>query len=301
MWYSTVYVELLKVAVLRGDVNRVQLLASLGADVNQESDGIVPLAYAANNADLAMCLCLMELGAVMDSGPLSSREHWTPLHSAVDAHMEKAVSTLLALGADPNVIITKDIISPKGQIVLCVGSSLLHLIVMKRNLKIINILVAAGVSLASSDIKGNTALHVACKQASGEIHVVQKLLDIHRKSSTIDVLQSDIVNCQNDVGQTPLMVATAVREVDVVRILLLAGASVDICDVLKKLPLHAAVEEDSEELTITLLQAGCSVDGGAPSNYPHSPLHLAITENNWTLIDILLEYGADANLRTSSH
>lgn len=294
--------ELLKISVLQKDTKMVELLAVTGVDVNGESNGVMPLVYAANNGDIKMCLCLMELGALIDASRLCSlKVYQTPLQCAIDANLEKAVSTLLLLGSDPNGVLQQDVISHTGQVLLSAGSPVLHLAVIKRNPNILTLLVDAGALWTATDARGNSTFHVACERASGDTSIVQKLLEMHRNPNADRVLSADAINFQNNLGQTPLMLAIEAREVEVVQSLLHAGASVKACDSQNKTVLHAAVKVDSEELTLRLLRAGCGVDGGAPSQYPYSPLHLAINNNNWTLVDILLEYGADINLLTSSN
>ena len=296
--------EPLALAIKQKDIRMVQLLIQLGANVNRENDGFAPLVWAANNQDLRMCLLLLNQGASLDGnnlGQLGAAQ--TPLSQAISGGLEKAVSMLLKLGSDPNGIVSWSSSSARGLQVLCAGSSMLHFAVIKRNKSIMNNLIEAHAKIIQRDGEGNTPLHLACKHTNGKSDIVKLLLDTHRKKQAGEIVElSGEIDVQNKKGRTALMVAIQECDVHVVRLLIDAGANINICDTENKTALHIAVESDSEDITLSLLRAGCKVDGEVNCSKirlpTYTPLQVAVRENNATLVDMLLEHRANTKVIT---
>jgi hypothetical protein len=105
------------------------------------------------------------------------------------------------------------------------------------------------------------------------------------------------VNFETDLSRvTPLMVATQSRRQDLVKVLLLAGAEVDVTDITGRSPLSMA-SAIGGELAITmmsnLLAAGASRNDGS--------LHNAARELNLQAMQILVEYRHDPDFPSPQH
>ncbi|XP_041367532.1 NF-kappa-B inhibitor epsilon-like [Gigantopelta aegis] len=144
----------------------------------------------------------------------------------------------------------------------------------------------------SQDGDGDTYLHLAVIQ--GDERLCYYFI---ATASCVDLL-----NLQNHQFQTPLHLAVATRQLEVVRRLLEAGASRDCRDSLGNTPLHVACREGHADVVASLLSDGNNGKGVAHSkdvalkNYDgHTCLHMAAMTTNFTNLDLLLEKGADIN------
>nr|XP_027234818.1 ankyrin repeat and SOCS box protein 13-like [Penaeus vannamei] len=91
----------LHVAALRGSSACVRRLLAAGADVNyQDSDGRIPLFYAARSRRDAARRCLQMLLEAGSSLDVPDTYGATPLHAAVEAGNAAAVEALLRAGAN---------------------------------------------------------------------------------------------------------------------------------------------------------------------------------------------------------
>ena len=95
---------------------------------------------------------------------------------------------------------------------------------------------------------------------------------------------------------TPLMLAIQARRPDVVKLLLMEGANVDISDVKNNTPLAMATDIGGELSTVmvsNLLAAGAPVDDGS--------LHNAARELNLTTVQVLVQFGHDPDFPSHLH
>ena len=95
----------------------------------------------------------------------------------------------------------------------------------------------------------------------------------------------------NAEGRHALHVSVRYGHVEIVRLLLAAGAAVDARDADSWTALHFAAEAGDTELINILLSAGASVT--ASDDYRYAPLHLAAREGHDAACEILLAAGAD--------
>ena len=289
-------------AVQLRNTNMAQLLLELGADVNRQSGGLLPVVVAANNEDVDMCTMLLSNGATLGAttGHLASTQ--TPLSIAILTGLEKAVGKLIQMGCDVNILTDVTHTSngrnhangPKR------GCSLLHLAVMKNSLPIAKKLIEAGCPLNHEDGTGNTPLHVVCTVKGGEEHALTKLFLQLADTETRTAGEIVNINARNDSGQTPLMVAIVNRNFNTALLILKAGPQLQLFDKQHWTALHYAVQQANDEVVLALLRAGCEVDAplskGEPVNC--SALHLAAEKTDPTFVDILLEFNANAHLTT---
>ncbi|KDN67062.1 hypothetical protein CSUB01_10086 [Colletotrichum sublineola] len=105
------------------------------------------------------------------------------------------------------------------------------------------------------------------------------------------------VNFESRVSQsTPLMLAIRNRRPDVVKMLLLEGAEVDVCDVKGNTPLTLSTEVGGEtaiKMMSNLLAAGASRNDGS--------LHNAARELNLPACQVLVQYGHEPDFPSTLH
>ena len=102
----------------------------------------------------------------------------------------------------------------------------------------------------------------------------------------------DINAVGNPHKETPLMVASEMGHVEIVRVLLARGANANARDHNMWTPLHWASQERRLEVVQLLLEHG--VDANARDQNKQTPLYLAL-EGRLEVARLLLERGADAN------
>jgi cytohesin len=95
-------------------------------------------------------------------------------------------------------------------------------------------------------------------------------------------------------GDTPLHIAVGDDNLEMVELLLGAGARLDIVNEDGLTPLHVAVSCYEIEIMETLLKAGANVAAG--DNAGRTPLHVAVREfMDKKVLELLVENGADVN------
>uniref|UniRef100_A0A0G4GPD1 Uncharacterized protein n=1 Tax=Chromera velia CCMP2878 TaxID=1169474 RepID=A0A0G4GPD1_9ALVE len=96
-------------------------------------------------------------------------------------------------------------------------------------------------------------------------------------------------------GRTALHMAAENNKRDVLTLLLLRGADVDVRDKFGMTPLHLAVRHGRKEICTILLEMNASV--GAKSNGGCTPLHIAAQYNRKEICSLLLDHGAKVNCK----
>lgn len=175
------------------------------------------------------------------------------------------------------------------------GENVLHIAARKRKLVAIDFLVDAGASISARDHDGLTPLHVAahCGYADALIHLVKAGADTDLRSTDDDTAldvacryghkhvvtellkqQGMNVNAANGAGSTALHQAMDEdSSVEVVELLIEAGATVDFPQLDGWTPLHFASANGNHEVAKTLLSHGADKD--RLDNEGWTPLHLA--------------------------
>jgi len=114
-----------------------------------------------------------------------------------------------------------------------------------------------------------------------------------------EVLEEDpnLLNHFSEHGFTPLGMATHFGNTDIVRYLLLKGADVNLPSQngYNVYPLHAAVSNNFEEIAKMLVEAGAEVNVLQSSRT--TPLHTAAQNGNIELLILLLENGARVDIK----
>jgi uncharacterized protein len=108
----------------------------------------------------------------------------------------------------------------------------------------------------------------------------------------------ELINSFSDDGFTPLGLACYFGHEEAARYLLLKGAEVNICsrNGYHVYPIHSAVAANNTDITKILLEAGANVNVSQISGL--TPLHSAAHHGNIELIILLLEAGANVYAKT---
>ncbi|XP_071101317.1 ankyrin repeat and SOCS box protein 1-like [Haliotis cracherodii] len=111
-----------------------------------------------------------------------------------------------------------------------------------------------------------------------------------RKLITQDVYK-DQIDKRNHLGCTPLRLAATGGHVESSRILLEAGASIDISDVKGQTPLFVAVKNNHCDCALLLLQHGANPEGSEEN--VATPLYTAAMNGFLVMVKILIQFGAN--------
>lgn len=111
----------------------------------------------------------------------------------------------------------------------------------------------------------------------------------------------DVLNEVSSHGFTPLGIAAHFNQEEVVRLLLLNKADPNIASQngYSVFPLHAALSANHDNISKMLIEAGAEVNVLQFGSI--SPLHFAAQHGNIDLIILLLEQGADVSVRTEQN
>lgn len=145
-------------------------------------------------------------------------------------------------------------------------------------------LVSKGVSPNTTDPKGDPMLNLAIKDKSDD--VIRYL--ISNKSTDVDL--------SNKYGETPLMIASIEGNLPVVKMLVEQRKAK--IDHIGWTPLHYASSKGQLEVARYLIANGAVIDSQSPGNT--TPLMMAVHAGNEDLIKLLLDKGADLQLRNNN-
>ncbi|KAK5641014.1 hypothetical protein RI129_009561 [Pyrocoelia pectoralis] len=144
------------------------------------------------------------------------------------------------------------------------------------------------INVNSCNDKGWTALHVSCLYDYP--HIVEYLLKNGAKLNVFD-----------DLGLSPLHYAALKGHQNALLLLLHADATTDVQDSNGNTPLHLAVNNGHENCVKALLyfkeHKSRSINANIVNNVGDSPLHLSVKWGYLEITSILLQYGANPNVR----
>lgn len=175
---------MLLLGAYEGDTIKVAEAMQLGADVNAISvDGVTPLMYAVQEANIPMLILLLDAGALPDKkGPGVPPAIFT----AAEAGYEGIVGILLSAGADPDISDN-------------LGQSALMIACKYNDFRIAWMLLEGGANPNLLDAGGNSALQFA---ASHSAYECASLL-LNRRT---------IAHIKNEYGNTALMKAARIND-----------------------------------------------------------------------------------------
>jgi uncharacterized protein len=294
-------------AVKNGDRAAMRLLLERHADVNAAmADGTTALHWAVRSDDLATVELLIRAGA---NASVADRHGVTPLSLACLNGNAAMIRTLLEAGAPAE--------STDGQ-----GETALITASRSGNLDAVKLLLDHGAKVNAWDTQaGQTALMWAIREHHSD--VVQLLLSrgADVKASTKVVVDfppetgnlEGVGRAQNlpkgvtPGGMTPLLYAAREGTLDAARMLVAAGADVNVAEANQTSPLLVAILNDHIDVANFLLDHGANVN--AADGFGRTPLWSAVDYRNLDtanktetdrgpmleLVRALLDHGADPN------
>jgi uncharacterized protein len=274
-----------------GDDATTQRLLDAGADPNSVSlYGVTPLSLAASNGDVRMLGVLLAAGADPNA-PDGAGE--TPLMTIAGRGVAEGVTTLLEHGADVD---RRDATYQQTALMFAARAG---------EAAVVRALLEAGADPNARTRIGATPAWILPNSRPGFSFGV----GIVRGGLPADRGMRPAV----PGGMTPLLYAARGGAVAAARLLVEAGADLELADANEITPLLMAVMNDKVEAAHFLLEAGARVD--TPDWYGRTPLWSAVEVRNLYvsnetfenyidrepllgLIRALLEAGADPNART---
>jgi ankyrin repeat protein len=153
----------------------------------------------------------------------------------------------------------------------------------------IQLLLKRGANVKATAKDGKGALHFAC-QSDNAAELVPFLLSLggeHDLETGLDL------NAVDENMDTPLNLACAVGNLEVVQMLLAAEAKLAPPHPGQDSPLHVACHSGYREIVTLLLDAGADPNCGAGVHPTGTPLHFAALQGYGDLVRLLLSRGAD--------
>ncbi len=277
----------LHLAAWNGQSDCVRALLQAGADVNARNtrkwgaSGLTALHYAANEGWSDCLRLLLEAGAQVDAG---ARDGETPLHHAARRGHADILRQLLAAGAKVDAA-TTGYPGEEQEYSLAnrIGSTPLHEAAHAGKGDAIEILLAAGADVNKGDAIGSTPLHHAAE--SLRTACVEQLLKAGARA--------------NDAHSYPLAAAIwqpdSPMQIDIMRLLLAAGADVNAHLSGGRSMLHGAALYSNDAALQLLLKAGAKPD--ATDNKGQTALHVAAQQGSVPCVQLLLKAGVNADVR----
>ncbi|KAA0719270.1 Transient receptor potential cation channel subfamily A member 1 [Triplophysa tibetana] len=280
----------------------------------RDHNGASPLHFAASKGHLCTIRYIVMITGQQE---LNSRDEEgnTPLHWAVQRDQSQSCSTLLSLGADPNILNNSH-------------QSPLHLAISLGN----NSLVAFthGAKLCRQNKLGHFPIHAAA--FSGAKKSMEVIL---KKGEEVGLSIDTHINYVDKTCSSPLHLAVRGGNLEVIKLCIAYGANIDqqqcdrstalhfacsqgaieavkvmlsafhkVCDLINitdganQTPLHKAALFDHFELSEYLISQGADIDFVDCKG--HSPLLLATNCGAWRTVNLLLSHGADMKTKDKS-
>lgn len=255
------------VAARHGHAEVLQLLLDAGADVNvYTSDGWGPLHIARDSSEVARVL--LKNGADVN--------HGSPLYYASGQNWPEVVKMYLQ-----HKEIELDKIEDKE------GFTAIITATYHGNTEIVRLLLEAGANVNQQAGYKNAPLHYALDStAVDSVNTLRALLEYNPS-----------LDLTNDSGATPLNWLDPTTPVSLIRLMINAGANLEIPNNARNTPLCTAVLRNNVEVVNYLVTKKARVN---IIGYNGGPLHLACHSGSFEIVKILVDGGADVNLADPS-
>ncbi len=263
----------LHVAVTMNNSTLVQYLINKKASVSlKDNNGKRPI-------DIAIGMKYKDIEEILKKAEPNDDPHIIcnlpkdePVFAAIDKGDVNGVSKILHSGVSPDTVNLKH------------ESLLMHSVVINQ-LDITKVLLGMNADVKCRDLFGNTVLHLAVKNNSGE-EIIKQLL----------AKKAD-VNAINLNGQTPLHIAASTGNVSAIQLLLANGANVIQKDYAGETPIHLALLNRKDEAALKMIIK-------LPKNTENSAdlsgltlLDTAACQISLSSVQALLDRNANPNIR----
>jgi ankyrin repeat protein len=288
-----------------------------GAEVvaGRPGDGYTPLCIACRHGNVVMVERLIAAGSRVDD---NSSCGFTPLHLAAERNRLDVVKLLIAVGADVNkacvsgctLLHTATEDGHAGVVSVLIETAVvdlnaaltdgeladitpLFLAAQNNRLDVLKLLIAAGADVNVACDDGSTPLHAAAE--NGHAGVVSALI------ATAGVDLNAALTGDDSAGVTPLYLAARGNRLDVVKLLIAAGADVNMtCVDDGCTPLHKAAAIGHAGVVSALIETAGVVMNAALTDHGESvgatPLFIAAEDNQLDVVTLLIAAGADVNM-----
>ena len=245
------------IAAWRNHQEVFDTLLQLGCDFEaSDTVGRQPIHQAAINGNLAMLEALLSKGADPQAAAKDGR---IPLHHAiVGGHTHIVEALIRYVESHSKTITVKEYVNIKSNF----GFQAVHHAAAGNKVELLKRLIAVDADPFAETRRGVRPLHMAARYGSMD---ATKFL-IEEIGSAIDVRDSD--------GYTPLLLATALGQITMVKHLVDAGSAISISTNVGETVLHLAAGAGSMELLRYVLQLDFDID--ARDNEGFTPLLNAI-------------------------
>jgi ankyrin repeat protein len=300
LWLSFVLTSLVSTAAERSalldaaksaDAGAVRALVEKKVDVNAaEADGTTALHWASYRDDVESAALLIRAGAKVNA---ATDLGVTPLWNASLNGSEAMVRTLLEAGANPNAALLA------GETPVMVASRSGKPIVVEQ-------LIAKGANVNARGARGQTALMWAVAQQHPDVVAVLVAhgADVQAKSEVWNEVMAVPPHGYLDYnrsiprgGETALMFAARVGDLESAKRLQAAGANVDDTDAWGVSATALAAHGGHYDFVAWLLDRGADPNAARAG---FAPLHAAIMRRDVKMATALLAHGADANAPVTS-
>ena len=273
-------------AAKNGDKTALRALLQQKVDVNAaEGDGSTALHWASYRDDIETADLLLRAGAKVNA---ANDLGATPLWTASQNGSEAMVRLLLKAGANPNLA-------------LLAGETPVMVAARSGYPAVVEQLLAKGANVNARGTRSQTALMWAVSQKHPD--VVKVLLargaDVQARSEVWSEVMAvpphgylDYNRSIPHGGETALMFAVRVGDLDSAKLLVAAGANVNDADAWGVSATTLAAHSGFEDVLEYLLDKGADPNAAAAG---FSALHAAVMRRNEKMVGALLAHGADAN------
>src|SRR5262245_58656396 len=278
-------------AAKNADRDAVRALVQKKVDVNAaEPDGTTALHWASYRDDLETVELLIRAGANVNA---ATDVGVTPLWNASQNGSAAVVAKLLAAGANPNAA-------------LLAGETPLMVAARAGKADVVGQLIAKGANVNARGARGQTALMWAVSQKHPDVVTVllARGADVHAQSEVWNEVMAvpphghlDYNRAIPHGGDTALMFAARVGDLESVARLVAAGANVDDADAWGVSATALAAHAGNRDLVVFLLDHGADANAARAG---FTALHAAVMRGDEAMAAALLAHGADANFRVTS-
>jgi|GEM_PF-5543501 ankyrin repeat protein len=255
-----------------------------GFDVNtaRVSDGYTLLHYASEIGNVNLATFLIKKGSVLNPVMKNGR---TPLSLAIAFDKKDMIRTLLQEGVDPNFKLG-DTDYKRSHFHFFIAKA------RKINKGVFELFLAKGADLETKDFYTETPLITATQ------------LDFTLKDNAKFLIESGAnLKAENRFGKTALMSAVFVQNLEMIDLLIAAGAPVDQVDkqgnsaLIAMINMGTGVDSDKLKPKIIekLLNAEAKID--LANNEGNTALHEAVIGNNLLLLQFLTEQNANTTIQ----